>query len=84
MNRIKVVLKEQGRSQKWLSEKLGISTASLSLYANNRLDVKLNLLNAIAKHLDVDVHDLIEHTKNQETDSIIQIPRASINKIAYE
>ena len=31
MNRIKVVLKSQGRSQKWLSDQLGVSTGSLSL-----------------------------------------------------
>lgn len=64
MNRIKDVLKEQGRSQKWLSEKLGISTASLSLYANNQISPKLDTLAEIAKWLDVDIHDLILPTKS--------------------
>ena len=68
MNRIKFVLKEQGRSQKWLSEQLGLSKASLSLYVNNRISPKLDVLAAIAKHLDVDVHDLIEHTKPLKKD----------------
>ena len=63
MNRIKVVLKEQGRSQKWLSEKLGISPASLSLYINNHVSIKLETLTSIASLLDVDVHELIENTK---------------------
>ncbi len=63
MNRIKVVLKSQGRSQKWLSDQLGVSTGSLSLYANNHLSPKLDTLAEIAKVLDVDVHELIEHTK---------------------
>lgn len=63
MNRIKAVLKEQGRSQKWLSEKLGISTASLSLYVNNHISIKLETLNSIAKLLDVDVRELIEPSK---------------------
>ena len=49
MNRIKIVLKAQGRSQEWFSEKLGVSTASLSLYANNHLSPKLDTLAAIAK-----------------------------------
>ncbi len=63
MNRIKIVLKAQGRSQKWLSEKLGVSTASLSLYANNHLSPKLDTLGAIAKILNVNIHDLIEPSK---------------------
>lgn len=63
MNRIKVVLKEQGRSQKWLSERLGISPASLSLYINNHVSIKLETLTSIASFLDVDVHELIENTK---------------------
>lgn len=63
MNRIKVVLREQGRSQKWLSEKLGISTGSLSLYVNNHVSPKLEILASIAKHLDVDIRELIEPTK---------------------
>lgn len=53
----------RGRSQKWLSEKLRISTASLSLYVNNQVSPKLNTLAEIAKLLDVDVHKLIENTK---------------------
>lgn len=67
MNRIKAVLREQGRTQKWLSEKLGISPASLSLYANHQVSVTLETLNAIAEILDVDVHELIENTKKTKT-----------------
>ncbi len=63
MNKIKSVLQEQGRSQKWLITKLGVSTASLSLYVNNHQSPKLDTLVEIAKHLDVDIHELIEHTK---------------------
>ena len=67
MNRIKAVLKDQGRSQKWLSEKLGISPASLSLYINNHVSINLETLTSIASHLDVDVHELIENTKPSKT-----------------
>jgi putative transcriptional regulator len=67
MNRIKAVLKDQGRSQKWLSEKLGVSPASLSLYINNHVSIKLETLTSIASHLDVDVHELIENTKPSKT-----------------
>jgi putative transcriptional regulator len=67
MNRIKAVLKDQGRSQKWLSEKLGISQASLSFYINNHVSIKLETLTSIASHLDVDVHELIENTKPSKT-----------------
>jgi putative transcriptional regulator len=67
MNRIKVVLKSQGRSQKWLSEQIGLSTAMLSLYINNHVSIKLATLAEIAKHLNVDVHELIEHTKKNNS-----------------
>ena len=67
MNKIKIVLQEQGRSQKWLSEKLGVSPASLSLYINNHVSIKLETLTSIASHLDVDVHELIENTKPSKT-----------------
>ncbi len=59
MNRIKEVLKEQGRSQKWLAQQIGKSTVMVTNYCTNKCQPKIELLYEIAKHLDVDVRELI-------------------------
>jgi len=63
MNRIKEILKEQGRSQTWLSEKLGKSYVMVTNYCNNKAQPNLEVLNQIANILDVDVRILLEPSK---------------------
>ena len=63
MNRIKDVLEEKGIKQKWLAEKLGKSFNSVNSYVQNRQQPRLEVLNEIAKILDVDIKDLITSTK---------------------
>jgi putative transcriptional regulator len=63
MNGIKEVLHEQGRSQKWLAEKLGKSYNMVNSYVQNRQQPRLETLNKIAEILDVDVKDLILSSK---------------------
>ncbi|MDA3906930.1 MAG: helix-turn-helix transcriptional regulator [Bacteroidales bacterium] len=65
MNRIKEVLEDQGRSQRWLAERLGKSYNMINSYAQNRHQPRLEILYEIAKMLDVDVKDLIISTKNE-------------------
>lgn len=60
MNKIKLVLKEQGRSQTWLAEKLGMSKVTVANYCNNRNQPKVETLYDIALLLGVDVPDLLE------------------------
>lgn len=64
MNRIKEVLKKQGRSQQWLSEQIGKSYNMTNLYVTNKTQPSLDLLFEIAKHLGVDVKDLIVDKKD--------------------
>lgn len=64
MNRIKEVLKQQGRSQQWLSEQIGKSYNMTNLYVTNKTQPSLDLLFEIAKHLNIDVKDLIEDKKD--------------------
>jgi transcriptional regulator with XRE-family HTH domain len=64
MNRIKTVLKEQGRSQTWLSEKIGKSVVIVNSYCNNKSQPKLRVLYDIAEVLDVSVKDLLLEKKN--------------------
>jgi len=63
MNRISNILKEQGRSQKWLSGKLVLSTSTISLYCNNLQQPRIEVLRQIATFLDIDIRELLEPTK---------------------
>tara|TARA_Y100000813_G_scaffold179669_1_gene147557 strand:+ start:218 stop:409 length:192 start_codon:yes stop_codon:yes gene_type:complete len=63
MNSIKQVLVEKGTKQKWLAEKLGKSFNSVNSYVQNRQQPRLEVLNEIAKILDVDIKDLIVSNK---------------------
>lgn len=64
MNRIKDVLKEQGRTQTWLSEQLGKSYVVVTNYCNNNAQPSIEVLRKIAKILDVDVRVLLVPTKD--------------------
>ncbi len=63
MNCIKEVLQEQGRSQKWLAEKISKSYNMVNAYVQNRQQPRLEVLHEIAKVLDVDIKDLILSNK---------------------
>ena len=65
INRIKEVLKEKGIKQIWLADKLGKSYNMVNGYVQNRKQPSLELLNEIAKILDVDVKDLIQSSTNK-------------------
>jgi len=64
LNRIKEVLEEKGIKQTWLAEKTGKSFNTINAYACNRKQPSLEVLNQIAKTLEVDVKDLIKNTRN--------------------
>ncbi|WP_295772372.1 helix-turn-helix transcriptional regulator [uncultured Mucilaginibacter sp.] len=59
MNRIKEVLEQKGVKQTWLSEQLSKSYNMVNAYVQNRRQPSLEILNAIAEILDVDIKDLI-------------------------
>lgn len=63
MNRIKEVLDEQGRSQKWLAKHINKSYNMVNAYVQNRQQPRLETLNKIADTLDVDVRQLIISNK---------------------
>lgn len=63
MNRIKDVLKEQGRSQTWLADKIGKSYVIVTNYCNNNTQPSIKILRQIALALDVDVRELLVPTK---------------------
>ena len=59
MNRIKEVLEQKGIKQTWLAERLGKSFNTVNSYAQNRQQPRLEVLNEIARILDVNVKELI-------------------------
>ncbi|WP_370455648.1 helix-turn-helix transcriptional regulator [Flavobacterium sp. LC2016-23] len=63
MNRIKEVLKEQGRTQTWLAEKIEKSYVVVTNYCNNNAQPSIDILRKIAEVLDVDVRELLVSTK---------------------
>jgi transcriptional regulator with XRE-family HTH domain len=66
MNRIKEVLKEQYRTQKYLVDKTGLSPGIISMYCNNLQQPRLDVLEKIANLLEVDVRELIKPTKKKK------------------
>ena len=63
MNRIKEVLEEQGRTQKWLAIQIGKSYNMVNAYVQNRQQPRLEILMSIAEILDIDVKELIISNK---------------------
>ena len=64
INRLKVVLAEEKRTNKWLSEQVGKDPATVSKWCTNTMQPNLETLVAIAKALDVDVKDLLWSIKS--------------------
>lgn len=63
MNRIKDILKAQGRSQIWLSIQIEKSYVVVTNYCNNNTQPSIGILRNIAEALDVDIRELLVPTK---------------------
>lgn len=63
INRIKVVLAGQRRTNKWLTELLDKDQATVSKWCTNTVQPGLETLMRIAECLDVDARELIVRTK---------------------
>lgn len=59
INRIKVVLAEKNRTNKWLAEQLGKNVSTVSKWCTNSSQPSLEVLPDIARILEVDVSDLL-------------------------
>ena len=59
INRIKVVLAEKKKTNKWLAEQLGKDPATVSKWCTNSCQPTLETLMKIAKLLEVDIKDLV-------------------------
>ena len=63
INRIKVVLAEKKRTNRWLADELGKDPATVSKWCTNSSQPDLATLKKAAVLLDVDVKDLLWSTK---------------------
>ncbi len=59
LNRIKLVLVEKKRTNRWLAEQLGKDEATTSKWCTNSLQPNLETLIKIAELLEVEVQELI-------------------------
>lgn len=59
INRIKVVLAEKKRTNRWLAKELGKDPATVSKWCTNSSQPDLSTLKKAAELLDVDVKDLL-------------------------
>ena len=66
INRLKVVLAEQQKTNKWLAEQLGKDPATVSKWCTNTSQPGLATLLEIAKCLNVDVKDLLWSSTNKQ------------------
>ena len=63
MNRIKVVLAEKRRTNRWLAEQMGKSENTISRWCSNKSQPSIAQLQEIAILLDVDVRVLLKSQK---------------------
>lgn len=63
INRIKVVLVDQRKTNKWLSEQLGVAPTTVSKWCTNTSQPTLETLLKIAEVLEVDMADLVRQNK---------------------
>ena len=59
LNRIKVVLVEQEKTNRWLAEQLGKTEQTISRWCHNKSQPSVAQLNEIANVLNVDVRTLM-------------------------
>lgn len=63
INRLKAVLVEQGKTNKWLAEKLSKNETTISRWCTNEVQPSMYAFVEIAGLLNIDVKELINSTK---------------------
>jgi transcriptional regulator with XRE-family HTH domain len=64
INRLKAVLAEKSKTNKWLAEKLNKNETTISRWCTNEVQPSIESLVKIAKLLEVDVRELINPTRS--------------------
>ena len=63
INRLKVILAEKDKTNKWLAEKLGKSEVTISRWCTNEVQPSLDTLTEIAQLLKIDIKELLNSTR---------------------
>ena len=63
LNRLRVVLAEKEKTNRWLAEQLGKTEHTISRWCHNKSQPSVAQLNEIANVLNVDIRSLITSTK---------------------
>jgi len=63
LNRLKAVLADAGKTNKWLAEQLGKDPVTISKWCTNTTQPDLQTLKKIAELLDVDIREMIVSNK---------------------
>ena len=63
INRLKVVLADKKRTNKWLAEQIGKNPTTVSKWCTNKVQPNLETMLIIAKVLNCDIKDLLRSTK---------------------
>ena len=61
INRLKVVLAEKKKTNKWLCEQLGVSPSTVSKWCTNSSQPDLETIIKISRLLEVDVKELLNN-----------------------
>ena len=67
INRVKAVLAEKGKTNKWLAEQLNKNETTVSRWCTNEIQPSIDTFVQIAKLLRIDVRDLINSTLKPKT-----------------
>ena len=65
-NRLKVILAEKNIQSKWVAEQLGVSRPTVSKWVNNLAQPNLEMIEKLAKLLDVDYTELLRLERKTE------------------
>lgn len=63
INRLKIVLAENNKTNKWLAGKLGKSEVTISRWVTNEVQPSLETMTQIAQVLKIDIKELLNSTK---------------------
>lgn len=62
INRLKIVLAENAKTNKWLAEQLGKSEVTVSRWVTNEVQPSLETMAQIAQLLNIDIKELLNST----------------------
>lgn len=66
LNRLKVILAEKKKTNKWLAEQLGCAPTTVSKWCTNSSQPSLEMIEKIAKVLDIDYTELVRIERKHE------------------